>query len=423
MSLLNNSFFCLTKKKLIYFIIIALFFGALFSSGFCTFFDCKATYYSFFIKDFEECANSGFPVVASEPPRCLLSEDKVFIRDPKHIRVFEPKPNDYVTSPLEIKGEARALNNQVGYQLKDNNDQILAKGIIPANSPEHGRWGDYSKMIDFSSQTEDGQLEVFDITPEETRINVVSVPLLFTQKSQEDPLENNDEAINDNEEEENFIEEILNPEEEKNEDEKAEPDPLSQLTDADFPEKATLKVPFTAQAPHQNWDPPYDEACEEASVIMVDYYLEGKKLNPEIANNQIVLLTDWQKDHGYKVDVSVEELKKIVALYYEDYQAYVYKNQQITIENIKRLINAGYPVIVPAAGQMLENPNFRGAGPPYHMLVITGYDQNYFYTNDPGTRNGENFRYTYPNLMTSIHDWTGDKNTITQGEKAMIVIE
>ena len=34
-----------------------------------------------------------------------------------------------------------------------------------------------------------------------------------------------------------------------------------------------LDVPFTSQAPHLNWDQPYQDFCEEASVLMAVQYL------------------------------------------------------------------------------------------------------------------------------------------------------
>jgi hypothetical protein len=38
------------------------------------------------------------------------------------------------------------------------------------------------------------------------------------------------------------------------------------------------------------------------------------------------------------------------------------------------------------------------------MLVIRGYDEKYFYTNDVGTRLGENFPYAYAVIMDALHD-------------------
>jgi len=89
--------------------------------------------------------------------------------------------------------------------------------------------------------------------------------------------------------------------------------------------------------------------------------------------------------------------------------------------NIKKEIAAGHPVIVPAAGKVLPNPNFTNGGPNYHMLLIIGYDQTDFITNDPGTRNGKNFRYTYDGLINAIHDW--NPNNILDGRKAVLVFD
>lgn len=398
----KKKWICLPKRSLFSFLFIALVLGSLLVNFSCDFFDCKSSIYGIFIDNFDDCVNAKFPVVASDPPRCYLGEKKVFIRDPQHIRLFEPKQNQFVESPLIIKGEARALNNQVGYELKEEDGLMLASGIIPANSPEHGRWGDYQDSIIFITNATKGLLEVFDITPEGDKINIISVSLNF-KNLKDDKINKN----NHNAQGENIIEAIE--------------DPLLSLMDNNLPEKAILNVPFTPQAPFADWNPPFDEACEEASLIMVHYYLNGEKLTLEKANTQIILMTTWLEENGYEVDINIDQLKQIVENYYQNRTVYVYKNSQVTIENIKKLINAGHPVIIPAAGQLLENPYFRGAGPPYHMLVITGFDNNYFYTNDPGTKNGESFKYTYDNLMNSIHDWNGSKENIESGEKAMMI--
>jgi hypothetical protein len=93
----------------------------------------------------------------------------------------------------------------------------------------------------------------------------------------------------------------------------------------------------------------------------------------------------------------------------------------VTINSIKTEIAAGRPVIIPAAGKVLPNPNFKDGGPNYHMLVVKGYDANGFITNDPGTRLGENFRYTYDALINAIHDW--DPTNILNGQKAFLVFD
>lgn len=173
-----------------------------------------------------------------------------------------------------------------------------------------------------------------------------------------------------------------------------------------FPAQFNLAVPFTSQAPHADWALPYQEACEEASAYMVAEYYKGTpagKIDPDVADEAILELIDFEDDYlGYHLDTTAEETASIIDAFYG---LSVLVMVDPTVESIKEEVAAGRPVIVPAAGQELGNPNFTGAGPLYHMLVIKGYTENTFITNDPGTRNGENYVYDIDVLMSAIGDW------------------
>lgn len=188
-----------------------------------------------------------------------------------------------------------------------------------------------------------------------------------------------------------------------------------------LPKRVNISAPFSPQAPHANWDAPYQEACEEMSLIMAHYFLEGKELTPEIADKEIIDLVAWEKEHGYPEDVTLTELSLIGCEYYGDCANFVIN--KVTVESIKEQLAKGHPIIVPAAGRTLLNPYFSGEGPWYHMLMITGYDQNEFITNDPGTKRGKGYKYTYEILLNAVHDWTGAKEDIFRGEKRMMVIQ
>jgi hypothetical protein len=72
----------------------------------------------------------------------------------------------------------------------------------------------------------------------------------------------------------------------------------------------------------------------------------------------------------------------------------------------------------------LGNPNFTPPGPFYHNLVLTGFTKdNLIITNDPGTRKGEDYSYEVDVLYEAIHDFTGEKSSIKEGKKAMIVVK
>ncbi len=198
-------------------------------------------------------------------------------------------------------------------------------------------------------------------------------------------------------------------------------DPLSSEL-ANLPETKQLNVPFSAQAPYQKWIVPYDEACEETSMIMIDYYHNGKTLTTDTADSEILSLTKWVADQGYAIDVGSFDMQAIVTEYYGK-TVKTYTKDDVTIENIKALITMGYPIIVPFAGQNVGNKNYIYPGPPYHVLVLTGYDEENFYTNDPGTQFGYNYAYDQQIFFDAIHDWAGSKDNVLDGQKAILVIE
>jgi len=189
--------------------------------------------------------------------------------------------------------------------------------------------------------------------------------------------------------------------------------------DDKYPDKFVIGVPFSPQAPFANWDDPYQEACEEMSLIMVDYFLKEEKLSPEIADQEIQKIVAWETENGFPQDVNLNQLGEIAEKYY-GYQSTI--ESELTINRIKEILSSGSPIIVPAAGRDLGNPYFSGEGPWYHMLVLRGYTKKHFITNDPGTRRGEKYKYKFDVLLNSVHDWTGIKEDIRNGPSRMLIV-
>lgn len=180
-----------------------------------------------------------------------------------------------------------------------------------------------------------------------------------------------------------------------------------------------LAVPFTSQAPDSNWDMPYQEACEEASMIMVAEYLAGNhtmRLSIDYADKKILELVAWEEANGYAIDVTA---KQVVAILRERYRIAA-QVEPYSADRLRQAIQAKQPVILPAAGKLLMNPNFKNGGPLYHMLVVKGFEANEFITNDPGTRKGENYRYDESAFSRAVHDW--NNGDVTHGEQLMIVV-
>lgn len=189
----------------------------------------------------------------------------------------------------------------------------------------------------------------------------------------------------------------------------------------ELPGSINLAVPFTPQAPHANWELPYQEACEEASLLMVARYKNGKAIHSsEDADMEILQLVEFQNKYfGDYKDTTAEQTAELARVFYGFADTYV--RYDVSVEAIKRELAAGNSVIVPAAGRELGNPYFRRPGPLYHMLVIRGYTEDKFITNDPGTRRGEEYVYDFDALINAVHDWNG--GNVAEGQKVMIVVK
>lgn len=216
---------------------------------------------------------------------------------------------------------------------------------------------------------------------------------------------------------------------------KTEPTPVEPVTPTtpivtnnEIPKFLDYPVAFASQAPLSIWDELHEEACEEAAMIMTVKYFKKEPLSPHIMEQGILSIVKWEGENGYKVDVTADEAVSILKNYFD---VSAKTTTEVSVENIKKQLLAGQLVIVPAAGRQLGNPNFTGAGPIYHMLVIRGYDENngQFITNDPGTRKGEGYRYKYQTLIAAVHDWNDTlaeggmtDQEMEQGRKVIILV-
>ncbi len=176
--------------------------------------------------------------------------------------------------------------------------------------------------------------------------------------------------------------------------------------------RLNLEVPYIYEAPDNKWIGPWKNACEEASMAMVENYYLGN-LNVSIAQAKNFMYAMFINQNAIWGSNADSDAKRTVRLIND----YTVANAQIidnpAVEDIKKELQQKRPVISMHYGFDLKNPNIpfvpasRG-GTSYHMVVITGYnDENQeFIVNDTGDRkDGDGYRYKYDLFMNSLHDF------------------
>lgn len=199
-------------------------------------------------------------------------------------------------------------------------------------------------------------------------------------------------------------------------------DSSSSSTNIEIPAEINLAVSFTSQSPFSLWDELHEYLCEEASLLMVNRFYQGRGFaSKEDANQAMKEIKDFEiKTFGEWKSNTAAEIAQVARdmLNYSNSEAVKLSN----FLQIKKEVAQGHPIILPAAGRKLGNPNFTAPGPLYHMLVVRGWlADGRIITNDPGTRKGEGYIYSQDVLWNAIRDWNG--GDVNNGDKVMIVVK
>lgn len=192
-----------------------------------------------------------------------------------------------------------------------------------------------------------------------------------------------------------------------------------------LPDKHLIKTAFVQQAPEKNWDQPWQDACEEAAILTVDYFYKNQNPNTETIKNDILKMIEFEGQQNFTKDVNIQQMA-LISEQYLGYSTKIIDNP--SVESIKKYVAQDIPIVVPANGKTLyqENKHFKSGGPYYHNLTILGYDdnKNEFTVHDVGTQFGAYFKYSYSLLMDSIHDFptSGQKEDINTGSKKVLIL-
>jgi len=197
------------------------------------------------------------------------------------------------------------------------------------------------------------------------------------------------------------------------------------ILESGIPNKHLIKTAFIPQSPEKNWDQPWQDACEEASLLTLKHYYE--KTDPSIPTlvSEYQQIFSFERDNNFNHDINLDNMSTISAKFL-GLTPKILENP--TLSDLKTEISQNRPVIMTANGKTLfkENKNFRSGGPWYHSLVILGYDDNLgkFIVHDVGTQYGAYFKYSYDLLLQSIHDFpvSDKKEDIDSGAKRVLVL-
>ncbi|MEK7612244.1 MAG: GerMN domain-containing protein [Patescibacteria group bacterium] len=116
------------------------------------------------ITSFEACVAAGYPIMESYPRQCKRPDGTTFtesigneLEKTNLIKITNPRPNEVVTSPLSITGEARGywfFEASFPVELRDGNGNLLVQHYATAQ----GEWMTedfvpYSSIISFTAPT------------------------------------------------------------------------------------------------------------------------------------------------------------------------------------------------------------------------------------------------------------------------------
>jgi hypothetical protein len=188
-----------------------------------------------------------------------------------------------------------------------------------------------------------------------------------------------------------------------------------------IPANLVLQVPFSPQAPTNNWD--RNEDCEETSVTMANAYLTGStedRLPAAAAQEAINNLKTWEQAHlGYNANTGADATTQMAE------GAFGLNIRQIadyTENDLKTALVNHHPILLPINAKLLGNPKYFDNGPLYHMIVLRGFRGDTFIVNDPGTDGGDGNEYSFATLKNAGADWDQPTKSIDGKEKIALVV-
>lgn len=179
-----------------------------------------------------------------------------------------------------------------------------------------------------------------------------------------------------------------------------------------LPKEKGIDVKFYSQFPLNistwiKYDEPYQNFCEEASLLNWYYHLlwiepDLKEYNQDLLKLKEIedLLFEWWYKH-----TSLEDTLKLLIAFQDEQKVFWEIIEKPSIQIIKEHINKWNLIIAPLYGKWLSNNLFIDWWPIYHNLLIKWYTEGNFITNEVWVSKWDWFMYNQTELMENIHNY------------------
>jgi hypothetical protein len=199
--------------------------------------------------------------------------------------------------------------------------------------------------------------------------------------------------------------------------------PGTEVSPAALPDHILLQVPFTTQAPLNNWAQ-HQESCEAANLTMLWLYWHRDSsvvIDPHTADNYIREIDSWKPQPDLN-DTMTGELA-------EQHWGYSYRLVPNDPKVIAQQLSAGRPLLAEVRTHGLGNSHYPGYSSHYeqtgwsvpHFVTIIGYDSAGVWLNDPGISWGRAYHITYAQLTHAIDDLDSHHPALSQGQVLLLI--
>jgi peptidase C39-like protein len=190
-----------------------------------------------------------------------------------------------------------------------------------------------------------------------------------------------------------------------------------------LPDRILLQVPFTTQAPLNNWAQ-HQESCEAANLTMLWLYWNGSKatvIDPHSADSMIHTIDGWKP----QPDLNDTMLGAMA----QEHWGYTYRLLPNDPQVIAQQLSAGRPLLAEVRTHGLGNGHYPGYYSHYeqtgwsvpHFVTIIGYDPTGVWLNDPGISWGRGYHITYAQLTHAIADLGEHHPALNNGNVLLLI--